>query len=143
MFIKDHCGFWSQCISTLLQKLRQMSSKSHHLKTFSGIPSGPALLPSLSDISTFLNSSRVNGLSSISKASYTGGIVSSGYSTFGVLSSNLLNCVNRVLTLLSRLSPDTSPSFFTVFYVSLNLCPSIAFSICSIFCVASSSLILS
>ena len=62
-----------------------MSSRSQHLKTSGGIPSGPALLPSLSDVFTFLNSSRVNGPSSISKPSYTAGIVSSGSSTSGVL----------------------------------------------------------
>ena len=66
MFMKDHCRSLSQCINTLLQKLRQMSSKSQHLKTSSGIPSGPALLPSLSDVFTLLNSSRVKGPSSIS-----------------------------------------------------------------------------
>ena len=60
MFMKDHCGVLSHCISTLLQKLRQMSSKSQHLKTSGGIlPSGPVLLLSLSDVFTFLNSSRV------------------------------------------------------------------------------------
>ena len=50
MFMQDHCGGLSLCISTWLQKLRQMSSKSQHLKTSGGIPSGPALLPSLSDV---------------------------------------------------------------------------------------------
>ena len=60
---------------------------------------------SLSDVFTFLYSSRVNGPSSISKPSYTAGIVSSGSSASGVLPSNLLKCVNQVLTLSSGLSP--------------------------------------
>ena len=84
-----------------------MSSKLQHLQTFGGIPFGPAPLPSLSDVFTFLNSSRVNGPSSISKPSYPAGIVSSASSTSGLLPSNLLKCVNQVLTLSSGLSPAT------------------------------------
>ena len=105
MFMKDHCGGLSLCISTLLQKLRQMSSKSQHLKTSGRIPFGPALLPSLSDVFTHLNSSRVKGPSCIVKPLYTTGIVSSGSSTSGVLPNNFLKCVNQVLTLSSGLSP--------------------------------------
>ena len=45
MFMKDHCGGLSHCINILLQKLRQMSSKSQHLKPSGRIPSGPALYP--------------------------------------------------------------------------------------------------
>ena len=107
MFMKDHCGGLSHCISILFQKLRQMSSKSQHLKTSGGTPSGPALLPSLSDVFTLLNSSRVKGPSSISKPSYTTGIVSSGSFTSGVLPNNFLKCVNQVLTHSSGLSPAT------------------------------------
>ena len=69
-----------------------------YLKTSGGIPSGPALLPRLGNVFTFLNSSRVNGLSPLSKPLYT-----AGYSTSGVLPSNL--CVNHVLMVSSELSP--------------------------------------
>ena len=107
MFMKDHRSGLSFSIKALLQNSRQVSSKSHNLKTSGGMPSGPAAFPVFSEDLTFLNSAKVKGSSLMSRSSKIFGISSSGSSTEGVSPRSFLKWVNHVSTLSSGLSPET------------------------------------
>ena len=109
MFDSDHWSGFLPFISTWLQKLSMISSRSQVFRTSGGILSGPAHFPSFRDLLACKYSSMVKGPSSMSRFAIMSGMSSSGSSTGGAIPSRFLKWENQVFVRSFGLFPATWP----------------------------------